>query len=171
MKVSQPELIGATDLADFPDLGWYNVPVRIDSGATTSSIHCAKVRLVKEGEHTYLRFFLDAKKGAPEQSFSVSDFKETIVRNSSGKEEKRYVIKTYIRLFGRKIRTEFSLANRKKMSYPVLLGRKLLKGRFIIDVSQKDLSAKRDAGKNRPERSAHQNHSGDHQPHALKLTE
>jgi hypothetical protein len=140
------EIIGATDIVDLPDLEWFNVPVRVDSGATTSSIHCSRVRLIKEGNHTALRFYLDAKKGAPQQYFSVQDFKETIVRNSSGKEEKRYVIKTHVKLFGRKIRTEFSLANRRKMSYPILLGRKLLKNRFIIDVAQKDLSAKQRKG-------------------------
>ena len=137
------EIIGATDIVDLPDLDWYQVPVRVDSGATTSSIHCSRVQLIKDGDQEILRFYLDAKKGAPQQSFSVHEFKETIVRNSSGKEEKRYVIKTHIRLFGRKIRTEFSLANRRKMKYPILLGRKLLKNRFIIDVSQKDLSAKK----------------------------
>ena len=132
--------IGATDIADLPDLEWYKVPVRVDSGATTSSIHCSRVQLNSEGAVPVLTFYLDAKRGAPQQSFDVTDFKETIVRNSSGKEEKRYVIKTRITLFGRKIRTEFSLANRRKMRYPILLGRKLLKGRFLIDVSQKDLS-------------------------------
>jgi len=142
--MKQPlETIGATDIVDLPELKWYHVPVRVDSGAATSSIHCSKVRLVKNGEHATLHFYLDTKKGAPQQSFSVDEFKETIVRNSSGKEEKRYVIKTQIKLFGKKIRTEFSLANRRKMSYPILLGRKLLKNRFIVDVSQKDLSANR----------------------------
>ncbi|SKC17620.1 ATP-dependent zinc protease family protein [Dyadobacter psychrophilus] len=135
------DIIGATDIVDLPDLGWYDVPVRIDSGATTSAIHCSRVRLIKEGDKPQLCFYLDTKKGAPQQSFTVTDFKETIVRNSSGKEEKRYVIKTKITIFGKKIRTEFSLANRRKMRYPILLGRKLLKKRFLVDVSQKDLSA------------------------------
>jgi hypothetical protein len=141
------DLIGATDIVDLPELGWYQVPVRVDSGAATSAIHCARVRLIKEGDTARLCFYLDVKKGAPEQSFTVSDFKETYIRNTSGKQEKRYVIKTQITIFGRKIRTEFSLANRKEMSYPILLGRKLLKGRFLIDVSQKDLSAKQNADK------------------------
>ncbi|TLU98293.1 ATP-dependent zinc protease family protein [Dyadobacter luticola] len=137
------QVIGATDIVDLPELGWYNVPVRIDSGATSSAIHCAKVKLVKDGEQTSLHFFLDTKKGAPQQSYIVTDFKETVVRNSSGKEEKRYVIKTRITLFGKKIMTEFSLANRRKMQYPILLGRKLLKNRFLVDVSQKNLSSAR----------------------------
>ncbi|WP_138480433.1 ATP-dependent zinc protease family protein [Dyadobacter bucti] len=140
------EIIGATDIVDLPDLDWFNIPVRIDSGANTSAIHCSRVGLVKEGDQTVLRFHLDAKKGAPQQSFSVTDFKETIIRNSSGREEKRYVIKTRIKIFGRNIRTEFSLANRRKMRYPILIGRKLLKNRFIIDVSQKDLSALKRSG-------------------------
>ena len=137
------EIIGATDIVDLPELSWYKVPVRVDSGAMTSSIHCAKVQLIKENGETTLCFYLDVKRGAPQQSFLVKEFKETIIRNSSGKEEKRYVIKTSIILFGRKIRTEFTLANRRKMSYPILLGRKLLKNRFLVDVSKKDLSASR----------------------------
>jgi hypothetical protein len=141
------EIIGATDIVDLPELGWYHVPVRVDSGANTSAIHCSRVRLITEGNITRLRFYLDVKKGAPEQSYTVSEFKEALIRNSSGKEEKRYVIKTQVVIFGRKIRTEFSLANRKKMSYPILLGRKLLKGRFLIDVSKKDLSASQSAEK------------------------
>jgi hypothetical protein len=139
------EIIGATDIVDLPDLGWYNVPVRVDSGATTSAIHCSKVRLINENGQFHLQIYLDKKKGAPQQSFTVTDFTETIVRNSSGKEEKRYVIKTRIKLFGKKIRTEFSLANRRKMRYPILLGRKLLKNRFIVDVSKKNLSIDRRA--------------------------
>ena len=137
------ETIGATDVVDFPDLGWFDVPVRIDSGAATSAIHCSRVKLIQEGEITKLHFYLDIRRGAPQQLFSVTDFKETVIRNSFGKEEKRYVIKTGIRIFGRKIRAEFSLANRRKMRYPVLLGRKFLKNRFMIDVSQQDLSAKK----------------------------
>jgi hypothetical protein len=58
-------IIGATDIVDLPDLGWYQVPVRVDSGAATSSIHCSRVRLITEGDQKILRFYLDAKKGAP----------------------------------------------------------------------------------------------------------
>lgn len=135
------QVIGATDIADLPELDWINVPVRIDSGAATSAIHCSRVTLENEG--TRLRFHLDASKGAPARSFLAEDFKEKIIRNSSGKEETRYIIKTRIVLFGRKIRTEFSLADRGKMQFPILLGRKLLKNRFVVDVSLKNLSADR----------------------------
>jgi len=40
----------------------------------------------------------------------------------------------------RVIRAEFSLANRGSMRFPVLLGRKLLRNKFVVDVSLKDVS-------------------------------
>ena len=40
------------------------------------------------------------------------------------------------------IEAEFSLSDRSDMKYPVLIGRKLLKGRFIVDVSRKNVSLK-----------------------------
>lgn len=160
------ETIGATDYVDFPELGWYYASARIDSGATSSSIHCSSVKLIQEGEITMLRVKLDAKRGAPEHIFTTPNFKETVVKNSSGLAEKRYVIKTVIELFGRKIKTEFSLANRKKMRYPILLGRKLLKNRFLIDVSQKDLSVKKKLQQQSPAQPLEQ--VTESLPHSLK---
>jgi hypothetical protein len=52
----------------------------------------------------------------------------------------RYVIKTKVTLFGKTFKTEFSLADRQQMRYPVLLGRKLLRNRFIVDVSLENVS-------------------------------
>ncbi len=167
------ETIGATDFVDLPELGWLNASARIDSGATGSSIHCSSVKLVTDGEKPILLVKLDAKRGAPSRTLSVSNFKETIVKNSSGLAEKRFVIKTIIELFGRKFRTEFSLANRKKMTYPILLGRKLLKGRFLVDVSQKDLSANRliSAVDENTEINSRQVNNIKNQPHTIKITQ
>lgn len=129
--------IGASELVDFPELGWGAVSARVDTGAATSSIHCSKVELIKKGDQTILQFSLDSGHGAPRRTFSVSDFKDTLVKNSFGQIEHRYVIKTPVVVSGKKIITQFSLADRKKMRFPVLLGRKLLKGRFLVDVAHK----------------------------------
>ena len=50
--------------------------------------------------------------------------------------EERYVIKTIICLGGKKIWSTISLTNRDNMRYPVLIGRRLLKGKFLIDANQ-----------------------------------
>ncbi len=133
---TEKKIIGATELVHFPELGWKNVVARVDTGAATSAIHCSRVRVIEKDGETRLSFLLDTQKGAPKEAFSVTDFKEKVVKNSFGHTEKRYVIKTVIVIAGRKIRTQFSLADRQKMSFPVLLGRRLLKGRFLVDVSQ-----------------------------------
>lgn len=71
--------------------------------------------------------------------FVFKKFKQKQIRNSSGESELRYVIKTQIKIFERLIRAEFSLSNRGNLRFPVLLGRKILRDRFLIDITKKDL--------------------------------
>lgn len=134
-KVVEKGPIGATATINFPDLNWFNVPARVDTGAATSSFHCSKVKLIEREGKTLLSFVLDMKKEKAHIPILVSDFKEIRVKNSFGNSEERYVIRTVVEIDGRQIKTQFSLADRDKMTFPVLLGRRLLKGRFIVDVS------------------------------------
>lgn len=134
------QIIGMTDFVDFPDLGLYEVQAKIDTGAFTSALHCKDVRLVQSGLRTKLSFWLIDKTGQPARQFYSDQFSQRMIRNSFGVAEKRYVIKTRLILFGRTIRTEFTLADRERLKNPVLLGRKLLRNRFVVDVSQKNLS-------------------------------
>ncbi len=113
---------------------------KIDTGAYTSALHCKDVRLVKSGLRTKLSFCVIGQTGVVAKPFYSADFKQRLIRNSFGIAEKRYVIKTRIKLFGRIIKAEFTLADRERMKNPVLLGRKLLRNRFIVDVSQQNLS-------------------------------
>ena len=50
--------------------------------------------------------------------------------------EERYIIKTIIKLGKKSIRTTLSLSDRENMRYPVLIGRRLLKGKFIVDANK-----------------------------------
>jgi hypothetical protein len=143
MKARTPkpkQIIGMTDLVDFPDLGLVDVQAKVDTGAYTSALHCKDVRLVKSGVRTILSFLLIDKTSEEARPFYSNQFSQRMIRNSFGVAEKRYVIKTRIVLFGRTIRAEFTLADRENLKNPVLLGRKLLRNRFLVDVSQKNLS-------------------------------
>ena len=143
MKSKKPkpkQIIGMTDLVDFPDLALFDVQAKVDTGAFTSALHCKDVRLVKSGGTTRLSFRLIDKTGEGSQQFYSDEYRQKMIRNSFGMAEKRYVIKTRIVLFKRIIRAEFTLADREKLKNPVLLGRKLLRNRFIVDVSQRNLS-------------------------------
>ena len=129
-----------TDLVDFPDLGLSDVPAKVDTGAYTSALHCKNVRLLKTGDKTKLSFYIIDPTQALSKRIYSDNFTQKMIRNSFGQAEMRYVIKTRIMLFGRIIRAEFTLADRERMRYPILLGRKLLRNRFIVDVSLNNLS-------------------------------
>jgi hypothetical protein len=144
-KVLNPKfLIGSLDYADFPEFNLLNIPCKIDTGAQTSAIHCHHIRLIEiEGKEIIAFNLLDpSHSDYNEKEYRTSDFKERKVRSSSGYAEYRYVITTDIILFGKVFKTEFTLADREQMRYPVLIGRRLLKDSFIVDVAKKNLSYK-----------------------------
>lgn len=131
--------IGRSDKIDLPDLNLMDVPAKVDTGAYTSSIHCARIRY-KEKEGEKIIYFTIPNAG--KQVFSTKDFKQKNIKNSFGQIEKRFIIKTRVIIFNKTFKVEFSLSDRTKMRYPVLIGRKLLKRRFIVDVSAINLSFK-----------------------------
>ena len=134
----QKHIIGRKDVADFPRFGICGVQVKIDSGAYTSTIHCAKV---EENDGKLEVVFLDKKDAAfTGEKVVFDEYSVKKVRSSSGQSQHRYKVKGNIVLFGKKYNTEFTLSRRTKMRYPVLLGRKLLNKRFLIDTSLADQS-------------------------------
>ena len=58
------------------------------------------------------------------------------VKSSNGVTESRYFVRAKIAINHRNIDTELSLTDRSEMKFPVLLGRKFLMNRFLVDVSQ-----------------------------------
>ncbi len=136
--------IGRVDRIDFPKLNLEDVPCKIDTGADTSSLYCTNVRVIERDEQEFLTFrVLDpTHEQYSNRKFVFDQFDERKIRNSFGNYEYRYVIRTEVNLFGQTISTEFSLADRERMRYPVLIGKKLLVNRFIVDVSQLNLNAK-----------------------------
>lgn len=129
--------IGRYEMVSFPELGIETIESKIDTGAYSSAIHAPKIWLEsKEGEDTLYFQLLDKKTDIIGiRTFKTTSFYQKKVRSSNGKIENRYVIKTELLLGGKKRKTHLSLTNRKKMKYPVLIGRRVLKKGFIVDVS------------------------------------
>lgn len=145
MKVEKSKtLIGRRDVANLPDFGLQNVEVKVDSGAYTSSIHVSSCKEVESSEGKTLEvLFLDAEHPAfTNKLVHFSEYRIKKVKSSTGQEQLRYFVKGKIELLGLKFKTEFSLTERKGMRYPILLGRKVLNKRFIIDTSLVNISTK-----------------------------
>ncbi len=132
------QTLGRSDRVDLPGLELENIPAKIDTGAYTCSLHCSSNEVV----NGILEFVL-LDEEHPEftgRKYFFKRFNQREIKNSFGEAEMRYVIKTKIKIFDRVIQAEFSLSNRGNLKFPVLLGRKILRTRFVIDVTKKDLS-------------------------------
>ncbi|NIP30207.1 MAG: peptidase [Candidatus Dadabacteria bacterium] len=135
-------IIGRKDKVDFPQLKLFNIDAKVDTGAYTTSIHCSTIELIKENHKKYVLFKLldPTHPKYSKKKFKLPIYKEKNVKSSFGEYEQRYIVKTIVRLFERNYDIELSLTNREKMTYPVLIGRKLLSKKFIVDVNRYNLS-------------------------------
>ena len=137
-------IIGRQDVADFPKLHLFELPVKIDSGAYTSSLHCHNiVEFEQNGEKKIKCNFLDPEhEKYHEKEFIFDNFKKRKVKSSNGIVEVRYSITTEITLFNTIYPIELTLTERGSMKFSVLLGRKFLSKKFIINTALKNLSLK-----------------------------
>jgi hypothetical protein len=71
--------------------------------------------------------------------FEIPVHKVKNVKSSNGIAEERVVIKQRIEIANKSFKLDLSLTNRAEMRYPVLLGRRFLNKKFIVDVSKKYL--------------------------------
>lgn len=130
------QTIGRIDKVDFPQLGLLDVPIKIDTGAYTSTIHCHQI-IEENGELRCTFMHLGVR-----TEYKFAAFKTKKVKSSNGTLQYRYEVKTNIRLFNKLYKIDINLSKRSKMKYPVLLGRKFLKKKFIVDVRLNNVSYK-----------------------------
>lgn len=136
--------LGWKDKIDFIDWGLENLDIKIDTGARTSVIHCKEIALIKKYRKNYVKFILldDNHPQFSNQEFILPFHKEKKVKNSFGHEENRFIVKTTVKIFGKKHEIEISLRDRSNLEFPVLLGRSFIRKKYIIDVAKADLNFK-----------------------------
>lgn len=127
-----PKTIGRAERVDFPELSLSKIPARIDTGAKTSALWASEATQ-KDGKLQVVLF----DENSPFYTGKLlvfDDFETVAVASSNGSIQERYKIKTIVKLKDRKIRAAFTLADRASQVYPVLVGRNVLLGKFIVDV-------------------------------------
>ena len=135
-------IIGRREKITLSDWGLRLISAKVDTGAYTSSIHCeyAEEKTIK-GQKT-----LEFKLLSPDhikytgQTFQTTNYTQKKVKNSFGVAEIRYKVITKVLMFGEEFEAEFTLSDRSQMRNAILLGRKTLKGKFLVDVDQVNLS-------------------------------
>ena len=129
-------IIGANTLVSI--CGRENVPAKIDTGADSSSIWVSNLRINDDG---ILIFSLFGKK-SPFYNGKVikrKDYKVAVVRSATGEEQIRYRTHLTVTIRGKKIRVLFNLSDRSRNNFPILIGRRSLSGKFLVDVSKSEI--------------------------------
>ena len=128
------DTIGSTEYVDIEDCK--NIPAKIDTGADSSSIWASHIEIDQEGI-LHFRLFDEKSPFYTGETLKRKDFKVAVVRSSTGDEQIRYRVHLSLRLSGHKIKSLFSLSDRSKNNFPVLIGRRTISGKFLVDVSKK----------------------------------
>ena len=145
MKPIIRKIIGRRELVSFPQLALFNVEAKIDTGAYTSAIHCKEVMpFVKDGLPFVSFRVMDMQHPMIEgDTLEYPVYKTKWIKNSFGQAEERFIIKTMVGFYDESYEIELSLADRSLMDYPLLLGRKALRRRFVVDVAKVHYAPKR----------------------------
>ena len=109
---------------------------RIDTGARTSSLHAEDIQPFERDGKNWIRF-VTRSKGVPFSMEAPLVKYAKVKQASSESSDRRPVVVLSVGLGELQEETEFTLANRSKMLYPVLIGRNFIRDMAIVDVSQK----------------------------------
>lgn len=133
--------IGRYEVVDLPELGMYNIESKIDTGAETSVLHCEDFKIFEKDGHRFITCHIIPHLDQEELlTLTFPVHRERVVKSSFGQTETRYIFLTKIRMFDRLFDIKLSLRDRSSMSYPMLLGRNFISGKFLVDVSKKGLA-------------------------------
>ena len=94
------------------------------------------VEFERDGED-WVRFVFEHDNANDSIELELPIVREALIRQASSDGlDRRFVVEIDVRLGDRLQRTEFTLTDRRRMTYPVLLGRAFLMDLYVIDVSR-----------------------------------
>ncbi|MCB2085340.1 MAG: ATP-dependent zinc protease [Sphingomonadaceae bacterium] len=126
-------VIGWRELVHLPELGLRAVPAKIDTGARTSSLHATILEEFERDGEKFVRFAVDFGEQHERQVCEAVHVAWRGITSSNGETQRRMIIKTPLRIGEAEFRAEISLADRRDMKFPMLIGRSSLRRRFVVD--------------------------------------
>jgi len=132
-------VIGRSEVLTFVGTEAVNIPAKTDTGAYRSAVHADNIVELEDslafdilGNHPVC--------GSMSYRIVTHEFQKVWIENSFGHREERYEVKLKVKLGPKIFFARFTLADRSKKIYPILLGRKLINGRFIVDSGESSLN-------------------------------
>ncbi|ATJ81980.1 ATP-dependent zinc protease [Halomonas beimenensis] len=124
----QPKaVIGRREMVALPELGLI-LCAKADTGARTSALHAEDIESFEEDGHLWVSFTTrSGGPSSPAHVYRLHLHDRRRVTSSNGQAEWRYVIRTPMRLGELEFPVELTLADRRNMRHPMLLGRRALR--------------------------------------------
>lgn len=132
----QLSVIGLREWVGLPELELTGLRAKIDTGASTSSLHATDCALFTRDGVDWLRFtaHVGSRSKLRDQRCEAPLVTRKTVKSSNGHSQTRYVIRTQLSLGARTWPVDFSLTCRKSMQYRLLIGAKaLIDGQLLVN--------------------------------------
>lgn len=138
------QVIGWREWVQLPELGVFETKAKVDTGADNSSLHAFNLERFHLDGQDYVRFEVHPKQRSrrPVIRCEAPLVMEKKVRNPGGRSELRPVIRTTIVVAGVSLEALVNLTSRDEMGFRMLLGRRAMRGRFVIDPGRSYLGAR-----------------------------
>ena len=120
-------VVGWRELVCLPDWGVSEVDAKVDTGARTSALHVEDLR----EEEEFLVFEVPTPTGPVTVREPMTRLSR--VRPSSGETQERFVVETVMKLGPIERTVEISLSSRDNMLTAMLVGRRALRPRVLVD--------------------------------------
>lgn len=133
-KKREKKVVGWKEQVALPDLKIKTVIAKIDTGANLATIDADDIKFVTRKDVKYVKFTVKKRNNTVRKtSAPLAGFKR--IRSSNGDVERRPYIKTDILMDGITKNIELTLTDRGPMDYTMLIGRKALGRRWIVNPS------------------------------------
>lgn len=131
------QVLGRLERVHFVGNG-FSVRARVDTGAQTSSLHAINIEEKEIGGNQYVQFDTFDDDGN-RYSLLKRVKREALVRSTSGDANRRFVIEMAVKIGAQTHHVQVNLSDRSELENRFLVGRNLLMGNYIVDVSQSRL--------------------------------
>lgn len=137
-------IIGWREWVQLPGLGIDKIKAKVDTGARTSALHAFALETFEENGKNKIRFDIHPlQHNTDKVTTCVADVVDKrTVTDSGGHSEERYVIETPITIAGQTWLIEITLTERENMLFRMLLGRRALRKRFVVNPARSFVSTK-----------------------------
>lgn len=133
VKVMPSNVIGAVEPVYLPPMK-SPFMARIDTGATTSSLDVQDIKKFERDGNQWVSFTVINRETNETYTFEKPISRKVKIKRI-GDSERRLTVEMDVRMGGERFKADFTITTRNNFEYQALVGRNILLGRAIVDVS------------------------------------